>query len=89
MSEREQEPESDYTQVSVPDEELPEDLQANDANPLAGRAADDDAELQGLGDPHIEGLEHDDDDNLTMPDTDGGEESHRGSDADADSSGAS
>ena len=89
MSESEQEPESDYTQVSVPDEELPEDLRAGEDNPLAGPPADDDAERQDLGDPHIEGLEHDDDNTLTMPDTDGSEESHRGSDADADSSGAS
>ena len=71
MSESEQEPESDYTQVSVPDEELPEDLRAGEDNPLAGPPADDD------------------DNTLTMPDTDGSEESHRGSDADADSSGAS
>ena len=89
MSESEQEPESDYTRVSVPDEGLPEDLQAGDDNPLAGPPSEDDAERQELGDPHIEGLERDGDDNLTMPDTDGSEESHRGSDADADSSGAS
>ena len=38
----EQEPESDYTNVSVPDEALPEDLQPGEDNPLA-EPADDDA----------------------------------------------
>ena len=63
----EQEPESDYTDVSVSDEDLPADLQTGDDNPLAG-AADDDADRQDLGDPHIEGLERDTDDNLTLTD---------------------
>ncbi len=74
MSESEQEPGSDYTQVTVPDEELPDDLKAGDDNPLAGPvddAADEmDADRQDLGDPHIEGLERDEDDSLTLPEAD-------------------
>jgi len=62
MSESDQdtvgEPGSDYTTVSVPDEDLPEDLQSGEDNPLAG-ASDDDADRQDMGDPHIEGLERD------------------------------
>lgn len=64
-----QEPESEYTNVAVPDEELPEDLQPGGDNPLA-EASDDDAERQDLGDPHIEGLERDGDDNLSLPEAD-------------------
>ena len=60
-------PDSDYTNVSVPDEELPEDLQTGEDNPLA-ESSDDDADRQDLGDPHIEGLERDSDDNLTLRD---------------------
>ena len=60
-------PDSDYTDVSVPDEELPEDLQPGEDNPLADAADDHDAERQDLGDPHIDGLERDDDDNLVAP----------------------
>ena len=63
----EQEPESDYTNVSVPDEELPEDLQSGEDNPLAEPSGDEDAERQDLGDPHIGGLERDPEDNLTLP----------------------
>ena len=70
----EQEPESDYTNVSVPDEDLPEDLQPGEDNPLAGAADDDDADRQDLGDPHIEGLERDPDDNLSLADRDEGED---------------
>jgi hypothetical protein len=36
-----QEPESDYTNVSVPDDDLPEDLQSGEENPLAEPAPDD------------------------------------------------
>ena len=61
-------PESEYTDVSIPDEDLPEDLQTGDDNPLAEPATDD-AERQDLGDPHIDGLVRDDDDNLTLPDS--------------------
>ncbi len=71
-------PDSEYTDVSIPDEELPEDLQPGDDNPLAGATDDDDAERQDLGDPHIAGLERDGDDHLTLPDAD--------ADADADAS---
>ena len=48
----EQEPESDYTNVSVPDEQLPDDLQPGEDNPLAEPVGDD-AERQDLGDPHM------------------------------------
>jgi hypothetical protein len=64
-----QEPESDYTTVSVPDEELPEDLQPGEDNPLA-EPADDDGDRQDMGDPHIPGLERDSDDNPALPETD-------------------
>ena len=74
MSESDQEPESDYTTVSVPDDDLPDDLQLGEDNPLA-ESSDDDAERQHLGDPHIEGLERDDDDNLSMPDREAGDDS--------------
>jgi hypothetical protein len=40
-------PDSDYTDVSVPDEELPEDLQPSDDNPLAGAADDPEADVLG------------------------------------------
>jgi hypothetical protein len=63
-------PDSDYTDVSVPDEELPEDLQLNDDNPLAGSADDPDADRQDLGDPHIDGLSRDEDDTTVAPSTD-------------------
>ena len=66
-------PDSEYTDVSVPDEELPEDLQPGDENPLAEPVADD-ADRQDMGDPHIEGLERDGDD-LAMPDSDSGSDS--------------
>jgi hypothetical protein len=70
MSQSDQEPDSDYTQMTVPDEELPEDLRAGDHNPLAGDADDEAAERQDLGDPHIEGLERDDDDSLGLRQSD-------------------
>ncbi len=70
-------PDSEYTDVSVPDEALPEDLVPGDDNPLADAADDPEAERQeqrhDLGDPHIEGLGRDDDDNPTPPDTDAGD----------------
>jgi len=62
------EPDSEYTDMSVPDEGLPEDLRPGDENPLA-EPADDDADRQDMGDPHIEGLERDGDDNVSMPET--------------------
>ena len=67
----EQEPESSYTNVTVPDDELPEDLQPGEDNPLAEPLRDDDGqeERQDLGDPHMPGLERDDD-GLTLPDED-------------------
>jgi hypothetical protein len=71
-------PDSDYTDVSVPDEELPEDLQPNDDNPLAGAADDPEADRQDLGDPHIDGLGRDEDDNPVAPDTDASEDAHHG-----------
>ena len=71
-------PDSDYTDVSVPDEELPEDLQPSDDNPLAGSADDPDADRQDLGDPHIDGLGRDEDDNPVAPDTDASEDAHHG-----------
>jgi hypothetical protein len=73
-------PESDYTTVSVPDEQLPEDLQPGGYNPWAEPPADD-ADRQDLGDPHIEGLERDGDDNLTLPDADGDADADAGDDA--------
>ena len=71
-------PESDYTDVSVSDEELPEDLQPGEDNPLAGTADDSDADPQDLGDPHIDALGRDDDDNPVPPDTDASGEAHHG-----------
>jgi hypothetical protein len=71
-------PDSDYTDVSVPDEELPEDLQPNDDNPLAGAADDPEADRQDLGDPHIDGLGRDEDDKPVAPDTDASEDAHHG-----------
>ena len=73
-------PDSDYTDVSVPDEELPEDLQPSDDNPLAAETEDSDAERQDLGDPHVPALERDDDDHLVLPEADAD------ADADADAS---
>jgi len=61
-------PDSDYTDVSVPDEELPEDLKPGDDNPLAEPVTDD-ADRQDMGDPHIDGLQRDEDDNPVPPDT--------------------
>ncbi len=66
----EQEPESDYPNVSVPDEDLPDDLRVGEENPLA-ESMGDDADLQDLGDPHMPGLERDSDDALTLPDDEG------------------
>jgi hypothetical protein len=71
-------PDSDYTDVSMPDLELPEDLQPNDDNPLAGAADDAEADRQDLGDPHIDGLGRDEDDNPVAPDTDASEDAHHG-----------
>jgi hypothetical protein len=71
-------PDSEYTDVSVPDEELPEDLQPSDDNPLAGAADDPEADRQDLGDPHIDGLGRDEDDNPVAPDTDASEDAHHG-----------
>ena len=71
-------PDSDYTDVSVPDEELPEDLQPSNENPLAGAADDPEADRQDLGDPHIDGLGRDEDDKPVAPDTDASEDAHHG-----------
>jgi hypothetical protein len=71
-------PDSEYTDVSVPDEELPEDLQPSDDNPLAGAADDPEADRQDLGDPHIDGLGRDEGDNPVAPDTDASEDAHHG-----------
>ena len=71
-------PDSDYTDVSVPDEQLPDDLQPGDDNPLAEATDDPDAERQDLGDPHIDGLGRDDDDDPVAPDTDASEDAHHG-----------
>ena len=73
-------PDSDYTDVSVPDEELPEDLQSTDDNPLAGAAdaSQEQEERHELGDPHIDGLGRDEDDTPVAPDTDASEDAHRG-----------
>jgi hypothetical protein len=76
-------PDSDYTDVSVPDEELPEDLQTSDDNPLADAAdasheADQPGQRHDLGDPHIDGLGRDEDDNPVAPDTDASEDAHHG-----------
>jgi hypothetical protein len=69
---------SDYTDVSVPDEELPGDLQPAEDNPLADAAQDPEADRQDLGDPHIDGLGRDEDDNPVAPDTDASQEGHHG-----------
>jgi hypothetical protein len=69
-------PDSDYQQVSVPDDDLPEDLQPGEDNPLAG-ASGDDAERQDLGDPHIDGLDRDED-GPVPPDTAGSGDAHHG-----------
>jgi hypothetical protein len=71
-------PDSEYTDVSVPDEDLPEDLMPGDDNPLADTADDPDADRQELGDPHIDGLGRDDDDNPVAPDTDASDDAHHG-----------
>ena len=63
-------PDSDYTDVSVPDEELPEDLQPGGDNPLAEPPTTTTPIDRISGDPHIAGLERDDDDNLVLPDAD-------------------
>ena len=81
-------PDSEYTDVSVPDEQLPEDLLPGEDNPLAEPAGDD-AELQDMGDPHIDGLGRDEGDKPVAPDTDASEDAHHGEDSDADGSGAS
>ena len=81
-------PDSDYTNVSVPDDDLPEDLQPGEDNPLAEPAGDD-AERQDMGDPHIDGLGRNDDDDPVASDTDASEDAHHGEDSDADDSGAS
>jgi hypothetical protein len=72
-------PDSDYRQVSVPDEDLPDDLKPGEDNPLA-EASDDDAERQDLGDPHIEGLQGDDgnDEEPVPADTDARDQAHHG-----------
>lgn len=62
-----QAPESDYTNVSVRDDDLPDDLQPGEENPLAEPSAED-ADRQDMGDPHIEGLERGSDHGLTLPD---------------------
>jgi hypothetical protein len=61
--------ESDYQNVSVPDEDLPEDLQEGEENPLA-EPPDAGADQQELGDPRMPGLERDQDDRLFLPGTD-------------------
>ncbi len=71
-------PDSEYTDVSVPDEQLPEDLQPGEDNPLAGEAEEADAERQDLGDPHIDPLQRDEDDQPVAPDTDASEDAHHG-----------
>jgi hypothetical protein len=83
MSQSDQEPDSLYTNVAVPDDDLPEDLQPGEDNPLAGPADADDQgpdeeERQDLGDPHIDGLGRDDDDAPVAPDTDASEDAHHG-----------
>ena len=65
-------PDSDYTDVSVPDEALPDDLQPGEDNPLA-ETVDQDAERQDMGDPHIDGLQRDGDDIIPPPLDDDGE----------------
>jgi hypothetical protein len=68
-------PDSDYTDVSVPDEQLPDDLRPGDDNPLAeatdaSHDADRQEQRHDLGDPHIDGLGRDEDDNPVAPSTD-------------------
>ena len=59
----------------MPDEELPEDLQPGDDNPLAeARPTTPTTERQDLGDPHIDGLGRDEDDKPVAPDTDASED---------------
>jgi hypothetical protein len=80
MSESDQEPQSHYRNVSVPDEDLPDDLRTGEDNPLAD-ATGEDAERQDLGDPQMPGLERDDDDNLSLPqdaDADASDHAHHG-----------
>jgi hypothetical protein len=77
-------PDSDYRQVAVADEDLPDDLRPGGDNPLAEATDDPDAERQDLGDPHIEGLQRDADDNPVPADTDASEDAHHSEDADAD-----
>ena len=84
MTDSEQEPQSDYTQVSIGDTDLPEDLQPGADNPLAGAPDDADADRQDLGDPHIDGLRRDDDDQPVAPDTDASDDAHHSEDSDAD-----
>jgi hypothetical protein len=76
-------PDSEYTDVSVPDEELPEDLQQGEQNPLVGGTdapSDEEGQEQrhDLGDPHIDGLGRDEDDNPVAPDTDASDDAHHG-----------
>ena len=73
-------PDSEYTQVSVPDDDLPEDLRPGGDNPLAEAASDADLQdqRQDLGDPHIDGLGRDEDDQPVAPDTDASEQAHHG-----------
>ena len=80
-------PDSEYTQVSVPDGDLPEELQRGEDNPLAEPAGDED-DRQDLGDPHIDGLQRDGDDQPVAPDTDASEDAPHGEDSDADTSDA-
>jgi hypothetical protein len=61
----EQQPESDYATVTVTDEDLPEDLQPGDDNPLA-EPLDDEAERQDLGDPETPVLERDSEEGLQL-----------------------
>ena len=49
-----------------------------DDNPLADTADDPEAERQDLGDPHIDGLGRDDDDEPVAPDTDASDDAHHG-----------
>ena len=74
----EQEPESDYTNVSVPDDDLPDDLQPGEDNPLA-EPSDDEADRQDLGDPHDgRAWSATRDDGLTMPDAGRASDERRG-----------
>ena len=62
-------PDSDYTDVSIPDEGLPEDLQTGGTTHWPSRRPTTPIDRIS-GDPHIAGLERDDDDNLVLPDAD-------------------